>query len=162
LRGIVFILYLFLFNGIYVAAQSFTDSNLPVVIINTDNNVYIPDDPRVKADMKIIYRGEGQRNYLTDQNTAEYLNYNGRINIETRGSSSQAFQKKQYGFSTKLADGVTNNNVNLLGMPAEHDWILNSMVFDSALIRDYLCFNLSRRIGEYASRTAYCELLING
>jgi hypothetical protein len=52
--------------------------------------------------------------------------------------------------------------VRLLGMPAEHDWILNGMVFDPALIRDYLCFNLSRQIGEYASRAVYCELIING
>jgi hypothetical protein len=47
-------------------------------------------------------------------------------------------------------------------MPPENDWILNGMVFDPALIRDYMCFNLSRQIGEYASRTAYCELIING
>jgi hypothetical protein len=36
------------------------------------------------------------------------------------------------------------------------------MVFDPARIRDYLCYNLSRQIGEYASRTAYCEVIING
>ncbi|MFH0841454.1 MAG: CotH kinase family protein [Bacteroidota bacterium] len=142
-------------------AQTFTDSNLPIVIINTDGNVSIPDDPRVKANMKIIYRGEGQRNYLTDQNTTAYLNYNGSIDIEIRGSSSQYSNKKQYGFTTRQADGITVNNVSLLGMPAENDWILNSMIFDSALVRDFLCFNLSRRIGEYASRTAYCEVVIN-
>ncbi len=153
---------LVLLTGIQAAAQSFTSSNLPIVIINTDGNAAIVDDPRVKAAMKIIYRGEGERNYMADQNTPGYLNYNGKIDIEVRGSSSQYSQKKQYGFSTKLADGVTNNNISLLGMPAENDWILNSMVFDSALIRDYLCFNLSRRIGEYASRTAYCEVVING
>jgi hypothetical protein len=64
--------------------------------------------------------------------------------------------------STLSDDGKTNNNVKLLGMPAENDWILNSMIFDSALVRDFLCFNLSRQIGEYASRTAYCEVVING
>jgi CotH kinase protein/Lamin Tail Domain/Secretion system C-terminal sorting domain len=155
-------LTIFLFISIPAAAQTFTSSNLPIIIINTDNNVPVPDNPRVKATMKIIYRGPGVRNYLTDQNTAACLNYNGRINIEIRGSSSQYSLKKQYGFSTKLSDGATNNNVKLLGMPSEHDWILNSMVFDSALVRDYMCFNLSRRIGEYASRTAYCELMLNG
>jgi len=36
------------------------------------------------------------------------------------------------------------------------------MVFDPALIRDYLSYNLSRHIGEYASRTVYCEVIING
>ena len=146
----------------YAEAQNFTDSNLPIFIINTDNGAQIPDDPRIFATLKIIFRGPGQRNFVTDQNTTQYLDYNGRIDIEIRGSSSQATPKKQYGFSTKNADNITNNNVSLLGMPSEHDWILNGMVFDPALMRDYLCFNLSRQIGEYASRTSYCEVVING
>jgi hypothetical protein len=29
-------------------------------------------------------------------------------------------------------------------------------------MRDYLCYNLSRRIGQYASRTVYCEVVLNG
>jgi hypothetical protein len=137
-------------------------SNLPIIIINTDGGVPIPDNPRVKGSMKIIYRGEGQRNFLTDQDRTEYLNYNGRIDIEIRGSASQNSQKKQYGFTTRMADDITNNNVSLLGMPPENDWILNGMTVDPTLILDYLCFNLSRQIGEYASRTVYCELIING
>jgi len=113
--------------------------------------------------MKIINRGGGERNYVTDQYNTAYLNYNGRIDIETRGSSSQwEIEKKQYGFSTRMADDITNNNVSLLGMPSENDWILNGMVYDSAFVRDYLCYNLSWQIGEYASRTVYCELIING
>lgn len=150
------------FSGDDLYSQNFTDSNLPIVIITTDNSQPIVDNPRVLANMKIIYRGEGQRNYLTDQDNPAYLNYSGRIDIEIRGSSSQTEPKKQYGFTTRMADNVSNNNVSLLGMPSENDWILNGMVFDPALIRDYLCYNLSRQIGEYASRTAYCELIING
>jgi CotH protein. len=143
-------------------AQIPASSNLPIVIINTDGNAPIVDNPRVLATMKIIYRGPGARNYFTDQNTPAYLNYNGRIDIEIRGSSSQVTDKKQYGFTTRMADNITNNNVSLLGMPSENDWILNGMVFDTARMRDYLCYNLARQIGEYASRTAYCELIING
>ena len=143
-------------------AQVFTDSNLPIVIINTDSGGYIPDDPRVFAHMKIIYNGDGIRNYLSDQDNPGKLNYAGRIDIETRGSSSQALDKKPYGFSTKSADATSNENVSLLGIPAEHDWILNSLDFDPSLIRDYICYNLSRQIGNYATRTAYCEVVVNG
>jgi hypothetical protein len=150
-----------LLSGCLAVAQSLTDSNLPIVIISTDGGAPILDDPRVLATMKIIYRGAGQRNYVSDENTPAYLNYNGRIDIEIRGSSSQIADKKQYGLTTRKADNVSNNNVSLLGMPKENDWILNGMVFDSAMIRDYLCYNLSRQIGEYASRTAYCEVIIN-
>ena len=142
--------------------QSFTDSNMPIVLINTDGGVEIPDAPRVFANMKIIYRGPGLRNYLTDQNTTAYINYNGRIDIETRGSSSQTLPKKQYGLTTYKADNVTKLNVSLLGLPADNDWILNGLGFEPSLIRDYLCYNLSRMMGEYASRTVYCEVMLNG
>ena len=148
-------------------AQTFTDSNLPIVIITTDldqNNqpLEILDDPKILASMKIIKRPDGSRNYLSDQNTTAYLNYNGRIGIEIRGSSSQALPKKGYGLTTLKVDNVSNNNVSILGMPSENDWILNGLAFDPSLIRDYLSYNLSRQIGEYATRTAYCELVING
>lgn len=158
-----YVIILFLFCIVQSSySQVFTDSNLPIIIINTDGGVTIPDSPRVLGDMKIIYRGEGLRNYLTDENTAGYLNYNGRINIEVRGSSSQTLPKKQYGFSTLKSDNLSNNNVSLLGMPADNDWVLNGLAFEPGLIRDYLCYNLSRMIGEYASRTVYCEVVLNG
>ena len=47
-------------------------------------------------------------------------------------------------------------------MPSENDWVLNGIAFDPSLIRDYLSYNLSRQIGNYATRTAYCEVVING
>lgn len=143
-------------------SQTFTDSNLPIVLINTDGGVTIRDSPRVLGNMKIIYRGAGLRNRLTDQNTPAYLNYNGRINIEIRGSSSQSAQKKPYGFSTLKADNVNEDNVSLLGMPSDNDWILNGLAFEPSLIRDYLNYNLSRMIGEYASRAEFCEVILNG
>ncbi len=143
-------------------AQTFTDSNLPIVLINTDGGVTIPDEPGVKGNMKIIYRGPGLRNYLTDVNTPAFLNYSGRIDIEIRGSSSQESPKKNYGFTTLMADNITNNNVSLLNMPPENDWILGGMVFDTAMIRDFLTLSLSRRIGNYAPRTEYCEVVVNG
>ncbi len=162
MKSLFFIAVILLLVHNIADAQEFTDSNLPIVIINTDGGVSIHDNPRIMADMKIIYRGEGERNYISDQNNPDYLNYDGRIDIEIRGSSSTVSDKKQYGLTTRQEDGVTNNNVSLLGMPEENDWILNGMVFDPALMRDFLCFNLSRQIGEYASRTAYCEMIING
>lgn len=143
-------------------SQVFTDSNLPIVIINTDNSQPILDDPRILATMKIIKRPDGTRNYLTDQNTPSFLNYNGRINIEIRGSSSQDLPKKGYGLTTIQADNASNNNVSLLGMPSENDWVLNGLAFDPSLIRDYLSYNLSRQLGNYAPRTEFCEVVING
>jgi hypothetical protein len=149
-------------------AQNFTSSNLPIVIITTDINpatgqpYEIPDDPKVPANMKVIFRPDGSRNYVSDQNTAAYLNYNGRIGIETRGSTSQMLPKKPYGLTTRLSDNVSNNNVSILGMPSENDWILNALAYDASLIRDYLSYYLSREIGNYSTRGVYCEVIVNG
>lgn len=161
------ILGIALFSSASVFSQTFTDSNLPIVIITTDldgNNqpLQILDEPKILSSMKIIKRPDGSRNYLSDANTTTFLNYNGRIGIEIRGSSSQLLPKKGYGLTTLKADNTSNNNVSLLGMPSENDWILNGIAYDPSLIRDYLSYNLSRQIGNYATRTAYCELLING
>ncbi len=158
--SILFCLFL-LFSKISYS-QILTDSNLPIVIINTDGGITIPDSPRILATMKVIYRGEGLRNFITDQDSAKYLNYNGRIDIEIRGSSSQEVPKKQFGLTTFKDDNISKNNVSLLGLPDENDWILNGLAFEPSLIRDYLNYNLSRMIGQYASRTVYCEVMING
>ena len=157
-----------LFFSFSVFAQTFTDSNLPIVSIVTDNNpitnlpLEILDDPKILATMKIIKRPDGGRNYLSDINTTTYLNYSGRIGIEIRGSTSQDLPKKAYSLTTLKADNISNNNVSILGMPSENDWILNGLAFDPSLIRDYLSYNLSRQIGNYASRTEYCEVILNG
>ncbi len=157
----LFLIYILFACGPVLYAQVFTESNLPIVIISTDNGSAIPDEPKVVASMKIIYSGQGQRNFLDDQNNPAKLNYNGKVRIEIRGSSSQALPKKQYGLTTVLGDNTSNNNVSLLGMPRENDWILNGLAYDASLVRDYLTYNLSWKIGNYASRQRYCEVIIN-
>ena len=140
-----------------VSAQNFTDSNLPIVVIETDNGVNIPDEPKVLGTMKIIWHQDGSRNYMTDIDNPEFLNYDGRIGIELRGSSSQTMlNKKPYAVETLDYDDITNRNVSLLGMPAENDWVLNSLAFDQTGMRDFLAYELSERIGQYASRRQYC------
>ncbi len=163
------LLFCLLLAQLSVFAQQtiLTDSNLPIVVIQTDINpgnnqpYQIVDDPKVPANMKLIYRPDGSRNYLTDIDNTSYLNYDGQIMIEFRGSSSQFLPKKPYGFSTKMADNTTNNNVSLLGMPNENDWILNSLAFDESMIRDVLSYDLSRNLGNYTPRGQYVEVIIN-
>ena len=163
-----FILLIVMITSYSVTAQTFTDSNLPIVIITTDNDpntglpLEIVDDPKILGTMKIIKRPDGTRNYLTDQNTAGFLNYTGRIGIEIRGSSTQTLPKKQYSLTTLKADNTSNNNVSIFGMPSENDWILNGLGFDPSLVRDYLAYYMSRELGNYASKTEYCEVVING
>ena len=151
------------FLSLTVTAQSFTDSNLPIVVITTDNGANIPDEPKVLGTMKIIWHQDGSRNYMSDIDSPEFLNYDGRIGIERRGSSSQTYSnKKPYGLTTLQDDNVTNNNVSIFNMPAENDWILNSLAYDQTGMRDFLSYELSEAIGQYASRRQFCEVVING
>ena len=146
-----------------VMAQTFTDSNLPIVVIETDGGINIPDEPKVPGTMKIIWHQDGSRNYMSDIDNPELLNYDGRIGIERRGSSSQTmFNKKPYALETRENDDITNRNVSILGMPAENDWVLNSLAYDQTGMRDVLAYELSNRLGQYASRSVYCEVVING
>ncbi|MFZ4620074.1 MAG: CotH kinase family protein [Bacteroidota bacterium] len=144
------------FAGERTSPAAFTSSNLPIVIINTHGQS-IPDEPKITADMGIIFNGAGKRNNLTDS-----LNlYNGKIGIEIRGSSSQMFPKKQYGLETRDSLGG-ELDVSFFGMPLESDWILSAPYNDKSLMRDALTYSLSNSIGRYASRTRYCELVLNG
>ncbi len=159
--------FLFLCQVSLAQQTILSDSNLPIMVIFTDidpdtNIPYdIPDEPKVLATMQLIYRPDGTRNYLTDITNDTFLNYNGRIGIELRGSSSQVLEKKPYGFTTLLEDDESNNNVNLLGMPSENDWVLNSLAYDPSMVRDYLSYTLSSNMGNYAPRVKYIEVIVN-
>jgi len=135
----------------------FTSSNLPIIVINTHGQEIPYDDPRIVADMGIIYNGKGQRNNITDP----FNNYDGKISIEIRGSSSAGWAKKSYGLETQNEDG-SNRNVSLLGFPEENDWVLYAPYYDRSFLRNVLSFKLANDMGWYATRTKYCELVLNG
>ncbi len=135
--------------------EPFVATDLPLVKIKTDGQTIV-DEPKIVADLEIIDNGPGNLNYITDAPN----DYDGKIAIEIRGASSQFFPKNNYGFETQDEFGE-NNNVSLLGMPEENDWILHGPFSDKSLIRNALTFDLGRKMMDYASRTKFCELMIN-
>lgn len=135
-------------------APAFYSSNLPIILINT-NGQGIPDEPKIMADFQVIYNGPGLRNYLTDE-----PDYSGKIGIEIRGSSSQNFPKKSYGFELWNDMGL-EIDTNLLGMPKESDWILNANYTDKTFCRNTLAYAVSQQMGHYATRFRYVEVMIN-
>ncbi len=137
-------------------SADFSSSNLPIVVIDTGGEA-IPDEPKLTVHMGIIDNGPGNRNHLTDP----FNGYDGLIGIEIRGSSSQTWPKKQYGFETR-DDSDEDQDVSLLGLPEESDWILNAPYIDKSFMRNVLIFKLSRDIGRYAPRTRFVELVLNG
>ncbi len=133
----------------------YTTSEIPIVSINTLGQS-IQDEERIRAQMGVIDNGPGNSNQLNDPIT----DYNGWINIEYRGESATGFPKKSYGFETQDELGE-NNNVSLLDLPTENDWILYGPYSDKSLIRNVLTYQLSNELGRYASRTRFCDLFIN-
>ncbi|MBL7978478.1 MAG: CotH kinase family protein [Bacteroidetes Order II. Incertae sedis bacterium] len=140
------------------AWAQFTDSNLPIIRIDTGGKTIV-DEPRIVAKMEVVWNGPGKRNALNDPAN----HYDGPITIEFRGSTSQdLFPKKPYGLDTILPSGE-NNEVSLFGMPKGHDWVLNAAYNDKTLLRDVLAFKIARDMGGYwAPRTQFVELAING
>lgn len=133
---------------------SFT-SKLPILTINTGGTP-IPDEPKIEADFGIIWHGEGNDNLSTDTPN-EYL---GKIAIERRGQSSQWFPKTGYGFETRDALGEDLDTA-FLNFPSEEDWVLHGPYSDKSLMRNVLAMEIANRMGQYASRTRYVELIIN-
>ena len=119
---------------------------LPLIKIQTRNQ-NIVDEPKIPGSLQIF-----QEELLIE----EHL-----IGIEIRGSSSQMFDKKSYGFETWDETGE-DLKTSLGGFPEEEDWILYGPYSDKSLVRNVLIYELSNNMGQYASKTKFYELEING
>lgn len=138
-------------NGQKLIAQTHSEKvKIPQIYIDTKGQEIL-DEPSINAHMRILVNG---------QLNNSIINYNGEISIEIRGSTSQSFPKKQYKVETINPDG-SNNNISLLNMPKENDWILYAPYCDKSLIRNALAYELFASLGHYAPRTQFCELFIN-
>jgi len=151
------IILLLLLTGSGFVAQGQLTSNLPIVVITTPNGAAIPDEPKITADMKIIHKGNGQINSINDPGNI----YSGKVGIEIRGRYSASLPQKPFGFETR-DDAGNNLNVPILGMPEENDWVLTANYNDKTFLRNFLAFELFRKMGYYAPRTVYCEVVLNG
>jgi hypothetical protein len=133
------------------------NSNLPILVINTENGSPILDDPKITAHLGIVYNENGERNY----SDGPFTEYDGSIGIEIRGNSTATQPKKPYSFETRdnLGEDV---NVSLFGLPAESDWILRASYFDHTFARNPLANYMSRHTGYWASKTKHVEVILNG
>lgn len=134
---------------------NFTSSDLPIVIVNT-NGQTIVDEPKVTANIRIIYNGEGIPNYISDSPNEYY----GLCGIEIRGESAQGFPKKSYGFETWDANG-NDMDTSFLNFTPEEDFVLYGPYSDKSLLNNVLAMYLGNEFGQYASQTRFVELVIN-
>lgn len=145
-----------LLSPIFSLAQ-LTSSNLPIVIISTEDSMQIFDEPKRTAEIGIIFNGQGEINRISDQHNE----YSGKIGIEIRGESSQLFPKKSYLFETW--DSLGNDiDTSFLNFPPEEDFILYAPFTDKSMLNNVLAMKIGNEMGRYASRTRYVELVLNG
>lgn len=78
-----------------------------------------------------------------------------------RGQSSASFPKPPYRLELRDIQGQDAKH-EMLGMPADGDWVLRNPYADKALIRDAFFYGLGRDMGMQAPRFAFCELYRNG
>ena len=139
----------------YIAKPAADSTQLPYIVIETNEfGVY---DSSVIASMGIINNSSGQFNRLTDN----FTDYNGRIRLKLHGAYSLQFPKKSLRIELQDSTGE-NNNVSILGLPEENDFILYAPFQDKTLIKNVFTYNLGRKMGYYEPRTRFCELVLNG
>jgi len=134
------------------------DSNLPLLIISTEGrgvqaNV-LPGNPRTLASFAIIdtFRGRASLRQKPD--------HHGFGEIEIAGQTSAGFAKPPYRF--ELQDAMRNDeDVPLLGMPADSDWRLRNPYNDKTYLNDFMAFESFEEMGHYSVRRKYVEVFLD-
>jgi len=140
----------------FVAPPVFSESsNLPIIHIETEKP--IDSLERTSGTMGITYTANLVRNDFD----GAYNHYDGAISIKYRGRSSLEFPKKSMSIETQTTSGE-NNNVSLLGLPQENDWVLYAPYSDKTLIRNALTYKTFEKMGHYAPRFRFAEVIVNG
>ena len=127
-------------------------SNLPLLVIQPVQT--IPQDQRVVVHVTALEPFRGRAALL---GAPAHL---GLGTMEIRGQSSVGFPKKQYNLELTDAAGL-DQEVPLLGLPAESDWVLNGPYSDKSLLNNFLAFELHEQMGHYAVRRRFVEVFID-
>ncbi len=150
---LIFTLVLF-GNSAFSQTPGITSSNLPLVVIDTKGQEII-DGAKITANMKVI-SNSNNINHPTDPGN----NYSGYIGIDYHGGKPKTGEQNPYNIETRDGSGG-NNNVSLLGMPSENDWILLATYNDKTFIRNALSFQLFRKMSHYSPRVKMVEVIVN-
>ena len=127
-------------------------SHYPVLCVSLDTGgTSIVDEPKIPVNAVL--------------GAAGVVLHKGVLGIEIRGRTSQKFPKKQYGFETwepASGGGFDDVDIVLVGLPSEEDWIFHAPYADKTLLKNVLAYDLSRQMGQYASRSRWMVLSIDG
>jgi len=142
------------------------DSNLPIVLIDTfgqglptswedDNGMVFNPEPIATYAAFIDTNTVSGRAATTDQ-----PDWAGRAGMGERGQSSAFMPKKPYKLET-WNENDDDQNVSLLGLPSDSDWVLHNAYTDKTFMRNTLVYKWSNDMGHYSSRTKFIEVFVN-
>ena len=141
------------------------NSDVPLIVLDTFG-MGLGDSLLTPTSSVFIETGVDGRAQITD--SPEFA---GRAGLRIRGQSSQGWPKSQFAFETWAEGGqdtapiaaqaADDLAVSLFGMPAESDWVIQGPYSDKTLMRNFLSYNWSNDIGQYAPRTRFCEVFVN-
>ena len=134
---------------------SFVNSTLPIIELQTQTQA-INNYQKVKVGFKTYDAPAGNNQWLSD-----VPSFSGSALMEWQGWSGPGLPKKNFDFD--VADNQGQKiDVPLLGMPAENDWVLKAEFLDRTLMKNHLVFDLFQKMGRYAPRTRFCEVVLDG
>jgi len=149
-------------------------SHLPLVVINTMGQE-IPGEPTGEKDMfgQAVYTkgdtGESVivaeisviSNESANNHPGDKQDFTTACELRIRGKSSRHFPKKSYALKL-IKDNGENQPFPVMGMSAHEDWVLHGPVLDKSLIRNYMWYNISGELMDYAPNVRFCEVILNG
>ncbi len=149
-------------------------THLPIVLIDTegqtipghvtDNSDMFDENITTKAadgtdyinvSISVIDNKEGN-NHLYDQKA-----FTTRSLFRIRGHSSRRFEKSPYLMKFVDENGM-DRPISVMGMAPHQEWALHGPYLDKSLVRNYMWYNISGDIMEYAPNVRYCEVFLNG
>ena len=132
-------------------------SHLPLIVLKADGNVIPGADRPTDQELYCEFAVIDNNNHLNRSDDAP--TQTGRMAINVRGNSSRYFPKKQYAIRTVDDAGIPQETA-FFGMPAETTWVLNGSYIDYSQIRNYMMYNISSEIMDYAPRCRLCEVFL--
>jgi hypothetical protein len=132
-------------------------SDLPIVLIHNLGQGTVPTSGDQAAYIAIFDRDKTTGRATLSSRPA----VSSRMGLNIRGRGSQGYPKS--GFAVEFWDEYgQDKNVEVLGMPAESDWVLyGTLNTDPVHIHNPLAREMSNILGRPASRTRFVEVFLN-
>lgn len=137
---------------IQIGAFAQFSTNLPILKLSLNQPIV---DTYQMATMEVIDNTSGVNSY------GDAATQTSNAGVRLRGNAvSQAYAKKSYSLETWTGFNISNN-ISVLDLPAENDWVLLAAYPDRSLLRSRLALELHDEMDRYAPRFKYCELFID-